>query len=305
MGSLGIALLLSIALSVPGEELFWRGFFQGQLASSLEGRTALAAVLAWVAFVLANLPSANLAIAAGAVVGGAAWVALTWWTGGVLASPRLPHRLDGDDGRVPGAARARRTDDVSDVVPAPVRRILEEGAFCHVASLTPYGPHVTPMVFASAAGRVWVTTSRGSVKARAWRRDPRVAGLVRSGDRAAAFTGTVTTYDLLDTDTWGRSLAGSRARARGGPLHAEERQVLRRLRGGRAPGPARVDAAGARVRRDPARTLGDRGLGTTDERVGDWGDTLEGVERFRASNAGASPLAGLPAADPRRPRFER
>ena len=38
--SLGIALLLSIALSVPGEELFWRGFFQGQLASSLEGRAA-------------------------------------------------------------------------------------------------------------------------------------------------------------------------------------------------------------------------------------------------------------------------
>jgi len=84
--SLGVALFLSIALSVPGEELFWRGFFQGQLASSLEGRTAVAAVLAWIAFVLANLPSANLAIAAGAVVGGAAWVALTWWTGGVLAA---------------------------------------------------------------------------------------------------------------------------------------------------------------------------------------------------------------------------
>jgi membrane protease YdiL (CAAX protease family) len=84
--SLGVALLLSIALSVPGEELFWRGFFQGQLASSLEGRTALAAMLAWIAFVLANLPSANLAIAAGAVVGGAVWVGLAWWTGGVLAS---------------------------------------------------------------------------------------------------------------------------------------------------------------------------------------------------------------------------
>jgi membrane protease YdiL (CAAX protease family) len=84
--SLGAALLLSIALSVPGEELFWRGFFQGQLASSLEGRTAVAAVLAWIAFVLANLPSANLAIAAGALVGGAVWVALAWWTGGVLAS---------------------------------------------------------------------------------------------------------------------------------------------------------------------------------------------------------------------------
>ena len=39
---------------------------------------------------------------------------------------------------------------MSEVVPAPIRRILEEGAFCHVASLTPTGPHVTPMVFASA-----------------------------------------------------------------------------------------------------------------------------------------------------------
>ena len=96
---------------------------------------------------------------------------------------------------------------MSEAVPAPIRRILEEGAFCHVATLTPKGPHLTPMVFASAAERVWVTTSRGSVKARAWRRDPAVAGLVRSGDRAAAFTGTVTTYDLLETGTWGRSVA--------------------------------------------------------------------------------------------------
>ena len=84
--TLAVALLLSVALSVPGEELFWRGFFQGRLASALDDRTAVAAALAWVAFVLANLPSANLAIAAGAVVGGAVWVALAWWTGGVLAS---------------------------------------------------------------------------------------------------------------------------------------------------------------------------------------------------------------------------
>lgn len=84
--SLGVALVLSIALSVPGEELFWRGFFQGRLASALDDRAAIAATLAWLAFVLANLPSANLAIAAGAVVGGAVWVALAWWTGGVLAS---------------------------------------------------------------------------------------------------------------------------------------------------------------------------------------------------------------------------
>ena len=83
--SLGVALALSIALSVPGEELFWRGLFQGQLASALDGRTALAAAIAWVAFVAANLASRNLAIAAGAIVGDAVWVALAWWTGGVLA----------------------------------------------------------------------------------------------------------------------------------------------------------------------------------------------------------------------------
>jgi len=83
--SLGVALALSIALSVPGEELFWRGLFQGQLVSALDGRTALAAAIAWVAFVVANLASLNLAIAAGAIVGGAVWVALAWWTGGVLA----------------------------------------------------------------------------------------------------------------------------------------------------------------------------------------------------------------------------
>jgi membrane protease YdiL (CAAX protease family) len=83
--SLGAALALSIALSVPGEELFWRGLFQGQLVSALDGRTALAAAIAWVAFVVANLASRNLAIAAGAIVGGAVWVTLAWWTGGVLA----------------------------------------------------------------------------------------------------------------------------------------------------------------------------------------------------------------------------
>ena len=80
-----MAIALSIALSVPGEELFWRGLFQGHLVSALDGRAGWASVVAWGAFVLANLASLNLAIAAGAIVGGATWVALAWWTGGVLA----------------------------------------------------------------------------------------------------------------------------------------------------------------------------------------------------------------------------
>jgi membrane protease YdiL (CAAX protease family) len=90
--SLARALLLSAALSVPGEELFWRGFFQTELVGSLTGRAALGAVVAWGAFVLANLPSANLAILAGAVVGGAVWSGLGWWCGGALA-PLASHAV--------------------------------------------------------------------------------------------------------------------------------------------------------------------------------------------------------------------
>lgn len=84
--SLGLALALSVGLSVPGEELFWREFVQLELVPALDGATVLAAVLAWGAFVFANLFSRNLAIAAGAVVGGAVWCGLCWWTGGVAAS---------------------------------------------------------------------------------------------------------------------------------------------------------------------------------------------------------------------------
>jgi membrane protease YdiL (CAAX protease family) len=83
-------LALSVLLMVPGEELFWRGLFQVEIADATGGRTLLAAALTWGAFVLANLPSANLAIVAGAVVGGAVWSSLGWWCGGALA-PLVSH----------------------------------------------------------------------------------------------------------------------------------------------------------------------------------------------------------------------
>lgn len=83
--SLAWALAVSVALTVPGEELFWRGLFQGRLLEAFGGRAGIAAVATWAGYVAANLPSANLAIVAGAVVGGAVWGALGWWSGGVLA----------------------------------------------------------------------------------------------------------------------------------------------------------------------------------------------------------------------------
>ncbi len=79
------AIVLAAGVMAPGEELFWRGLFQTKLSVVLDDRTAGAAI-AWAAFVAVNLPSRNLAIIAGAVVGGAVWSALAWWTGGVLAS---------------------------------------------------------------------------------------------------------------------------------------------------------------------------------------------------------------------------
>jgi hypothetical protein len=82
--SLGESLVLSLAVMVPAEELFWRGMFQAQLGQSL-GAVA-AGVWAWLAYVAVNTASASLPIVAAAVVGGALWVGLAAWSGGVLAS---------------------------------------------------------------------------------------------------------------------------------------------------------------------------------------------------------------------------
>lgn len=81
---LGAAVALSVGLSIPGEELFWRGLVLGEARSGFG--PAAAASLTWAWYVLANMPSANLAVVAAALVGGAVWTALAWWSGGVLAS---------------------------------------------------------------------------------------------------------------------------------------------------------------------------------------------------------------------------
>jgi hypothetical protein len=95
-----------------------------------------------------------------------------------------------------------------------VQDVLDRGQFCSVATLTPRGPHCTPLVYASSGARVWLTTSRRSVKASAWRRDPSMAGLVRHEDLAVTFTGTVRTYDALDRRTWAAAVAGATSIAR-------------------------------------------------------------------------------------------
>ena len=95
-----------------------------------------------------------------------------------------------------------------------VQDVLDRGHFCAVAALTPRGPHCTPLVYAASGARIWLTTSRRSVKARAWRADQSVAGLVRAEDLAVTFTGNVRTYDALDRRTWGAAVAGATSIAR-------------------------------------------------------------------------------------------
>jgi CAAX protease family protein len=79
----GFAVALTIAMAAT-EELFWRGLFQARVSAG--AGAAVGATLTWLAYVAANLPSTSAPIVAGALVGGAVWAGLAWWSGGLLAS---------------------------------------------------------------------------------------------------------------------------------------------------------------------------------------------------------------------------
>jgi membrane protease YdiL (CAAX protease family) len=78
------ALAVAMGLSAPGEELFWRGLAGGRFATAT-GALLAGALLAFAGYVLACAASANIAVVAGALVGGGLWSLLFVWTGGVLA----------------------------------------------------------------------------------------------------------------------------------------------------------------------------------------------------------------------------
>jgi hypothetical protein len=181
-------------------------------------------------------------------------------------------------------------------LPPEALQVLERGDFCHVAASTPSGPHVTPMVFALAGDRLWVTTARGSVKARAWSRNPRVAGVVRRGREAVAFVGSVASHDALDPASWGRSL-------REMPLLALAAARFTRKNGRFFAGYA-VDAHHVPLAWTPpgrvfAELRPERTALIRDDRPvrawGTWAADVPSHERFRASRAGAAALAALPA----------
>ena len=176
-----------------------------------------------------------------------------------------------------------------------VQQVLEDGPFCAVAATTPRGPHCTPLVFAYSGGRIWLTTSRGSVKTRAWKADPTVAGLVRLGELAVSFTGTVKTYDALDRNTWGAAVAGATSIARATARFSKKNA---RFFAGYAFDAHQVPLAWTPPGRvfvgiDLERTalLDDDGV---QEGRGRWRGETEGFAAFRRSSKGADPLAALP-----------
>lgn len=185
---------------------------------------------------------------------------------------------------------------MSDRLPPGVVDVLDRGDFCYVAAATPQGPHVTPMVFALAEDRVWVTTSRSSVKARTWRLDPSVAGMVRAGASVVVFTGTVRTYDLFEVGSWVRSLfeapalamASTRFTRKNARFFAGYAVDARHVPLSWTP-PGRVFAA---IEVERSAVLDPSGVVET---FGRWPASLPSIERFRAAGAGGSPLDGLPA----------
>jgi nitroimidazol reductase NimA-like FMN-containing flavoprotein (pyridoxamine 5'-phosphate oxidase superfamily) len=177
-----------------------------------------------------------------------------------------------------------------------VQDVLSSGPFCAVATTTPGGPHCTPLVFAYSGGRLWLTTSRGSVKSRAWKVDPGVAGLVRQGELAVTFTGTVKTYDALDRSTWGAAVAGATSIARATGTFSKKNA---RFFAGYALDARQVPLAWTPPGRvfvgiDLERTalLDEDGV---QEGRGRWGGGAVSHKTFRRSSAGADPFAALPS----------
>lgn len=176
-----------------------------------------------------------------------------------------------------------------------VQQVLEDGPFCLVATTTPRGPHCTPLVFASSGGRVWLTTSRGSVKVRAWKADPGVAGLVRDGDLAVTFTGAVKTYDALDRNTWAAAVSGATSIARATARFSKKNA---RFFAGYAFDAHQVPLAWTPPGRvfvgvDVERTALLDG-GGVQEGSGRWGGVASSHATFRKQQQGPDPLAALP-----------
>jgi hypothetical protein len=80
---------------------------------------------------------------------------------------------------------------------APAARVLARAPFAHLAVEASGGPHVTPLLFAATADRLWLAISERTVKARVLARRPRVGVLIREGDVSVTIRGEASLLDPL------------------------------------------------------------------------------------------------------------
>jgi nitroimidazol reductase NimA-like FMN-containing flavoprotein (pyridoxamine 5'-phosphate oxidase superfamily) len=177
-----------------------------------------------------------------------------------------------------------------------VGSLLAATPWADVAVETATGPHVTPAAFAASCGRIWVVSSRRSLRVRSVRRTGRAAVLVRGGDGALVVAGAAEVLSLWRPEEVRALLTGGlpAARAAGAYAWRNAPQVL-----------AGVVEDLVRGSGDPTvydRVLvsiaADRGMRLDGDRVVDsWGRWRSGgaAPRHRRPAAAAPPTAPLGA----------
>lgn len=94
----------------------------------------------------------------------------------------------------------------------PFAQVIAQAERCYVVVGAKNGPHVTPAAFLSVHGRLWIVISRGSLKARAIAREPRVGVTIRGADGSVVVWGRATVIDpralWIPRDITERLLAG-------------------------------------------------------------------------------------------------
>jgi len=98
---------------------------------------------------------------------------------------------------------------------AHVVSVLEKSRYAQAAVATGSGPHATPAAFTLASGRLWLISSRATLKVRAIRRRPTVSLLLRAGERSLVVAG-----DAEVISAWGRDDVAALARNALPTLHA-------------------------------------------------------------------------------------
>jgi hypothetical protein len=107
-----------------------------------------------------------------------------------------------------------------------VAALLAATPWADIAVETRTGPHVTPAAFAAAGGRLWVVSSRRSLRVGAVRRTGRASALVRSGDRSLVVSGAAEVLSVWRRREMAALLAGGLPAARAATAYTRRNATL-------------------------------------------------------------------------------